>query len=122
MKIMNLLNKSKIKKKSDFFSNINNNNKKKKATTSSFEDTYNEWINTKISSMTESKYFGSGIDALNRISSRFIRSLAKLELDENYEFNNDISNFEDVDPHLVKDKKSPSPKKNNNKKKAMKRK
>ena len=120
--IMNLLNKSKIKKKSDFFSNINNNNKKKKATTSSFEDTYNEWINTKISSMTESKYFGSGIDALNRISSRFIRSLAKLELDENYEFNNDISNFEDVDPHLVKDKKSPSPKKNNNKKKAMKRK
>ena len=86
------------------------------------EDTYNEWINFKISSMTESKYFGSGIDALNRISSRFIRSLAKLELDENYEFNNDISNFEDVDPHLVKDKKSPSPKKNNNKKKAIKRK
>ena len=30
--------------------------------------------------------------------------------------------LESLDPHLVKDKKSPSPKKNNNKKKAMKRK
>ena len=113
--ILALLENSKIDDNNEDYRQLSH--KASSSQSSSFEYEYYKWIKTKMGLLPKSKYFGKNTDALNKLSARFIRSLAKLEIEGNYAFNNDISNFEDVDIYQVKEMRCPAAKDAGNAKK-----